>query len=540
MMTGLEKIIFSKSKMFYAFCFCFILGVGAFSFIEEARWVFYLYISIFVFLFSAIIFWDKRIARFIFLSVLFFIIGGWRFASTIPTGGSNEINHFNGSRIFLIGQISSEPDLRISEARYVLNVKSCKTRSLECPKNISGKVILKLPLHPQYNFGDTLEVSCSLQSPKNYQEGNFNYIVSHIISFARKSSGKPAASLAHFDYEKYLAKDRIWSICSNPKVLSVFAPTKFSVKIVKLIYDLKLFFQNQIDRLWPEPQSSFVAGLLYGSKRGMPPDLLDNFNRTGITHIIAVSGFNISIIATYLMFFLIYIGFFRQRAFWVAVAGIIFFVIFTGASASVVRAGVMGVVVLLARHIGRASHAGNILIFTAAAMALINPYVLIWDVGFQLSFLATMGLIYLSPQFERKWKFLDHKYLKFLKETFVATMSAIIATLPLILFQFGRLSIVAPFVNILILWLIPFLMLFGFAALVLSFIIFPLGQALAWLTGLGLNYVIITVDWFGGKSWSAVEFSVPFWLMAIMYLAIFLYAKNYAAKSKGSSFGGGV
>ena len=481
----------SKSKTFYAFCFSFVLGVGAFSFVGNNDIAFYLYIAIFVLLFFSIILWSKKLMRFILLCALFFAIGGWRFVSTIPSGKSSEISHFNGANFDIAGWISSEPDIRISETRYILNVESCKTRSFACPKNISGKILVKLPSYPQYYFGDSLKLKCGLQSPENNPEGNLNY-------------------------EKYLAKDGIFSICLSPKVSSNSAPSKIIIKFVKSIYNLKSFFQNQIDRLWPEPQSSFMAGLLYGSRRGLPAELLENFNKTGITHIIAVSGFNISIIATYLMLLLVYLGFYRQRAFWILVTAIIFFVIFTGASASVVRAGIMGIIVLLARHIGRVSSVGALLVFTAAMMALINPYVLIWDVGFQLSFLATIGLICLSPRLEKRWKFWDGKYLKFFKEIFIATISAIITTFPLVLFQFGRFSVVAPLVNILVLWLIPFLMLFGFVALVASFLIFPLGQVLAWFAGLGLNYVIMTVEWFGNKSWSAINISIPFWLMATM------------------------
>ena len=129
-----------------------------------------------------------------------------------------------------------------------------------------------------------------------------------------------------------------------------------------------------------------MAGLLYGERSGLPLELADNFSRTGVSHIIAVSGYNISIVALALMSLFINLGLARPRAFWLVVAGIILFVIFTGAGASVVRAGIMGLIVLLAGQLGRLSRIGNVLIFTAALMLLFNPYVLIWDAGFQLSF----------------------------------------------------------------------------------------------------------------------------------------------------------
>ena len=252
-----------------------------------------------------------------------------------------------------------------------------------------------------------------------------------------------------------MAKDGIWSLCVAPKVMSAAAPVNGWIKIAKQIYNLKTFFQNQINSLWPEPQSSLMAGLLYGARTGLPPDLTENFNRTGLSHIVAISGFNISIIATYLMFALIYAGLYRQRAFWAVTGGIVFFVIFTGASASVVRAGIMGIVVLMARQLGRLTRPGNVLVFTAAAMAAVNPYVLVWDAGFQLSFAAAMGLIYLSPVLEKILSTRHKIFSHLLQAIIIPTLSAIIATLPLTLWQFGRFSAVAPITNLLVLWTIP-------------------------------------------------------------------------------------
>ena len=162
----------------------------------------------------------------------------------------------------------------------------------------------------------------------------------------------------------------------------------------------------------------------------------------------------------------------RKKAFGLIVAGIIIFVLFTGASASVVRAGIMGIIVLLSKQMGRMSRIGTVLLLTAVVMTIQNPLVLVWDAGFQLSFISTCCLVYLSPIFVQRCKRLPELF--GLKESFISTISAIVATLPLILFQFGRLSIVAPIVNMLVLWIIPYLMLFGFFAKVFGFFLFPL------------------------------------------------------------------
>ncbi|MFA5061742.1 MAG: ComEC/Rec2 family competence protein [Patescibacteria group bacterium] len=423
----------------------------------------------------------KKIAdsksKMFFIFCLCFIIGVGIFTFDVkPPDSPKNINYYNGSQMELTGYVSSEPNIGLSNTQYILKTKT-------------GKVLLSAPLYPQYNYGDELQVKCILQDTKTY-----------------------------------LIAQGVWSICNRPKILSVSTGTGGSILMKKILW-FKAKINKQLNQLWPEPDSSFMAGLLYGSKSGLPKELSDNFSRTGVTHIIAVSGFNISIIVSFLMSILILIGLYRQQAFWVAVFGIILFVIFTGASASVVRAAIMGIIVLLSQYLGRPAQIGNTLVFTAALMSALNPYVLIWDAGFQLSFLATLGLIYLSPIVNSYLTRL--KIPEFILENLSTTLAAIIATLPLILFQFGRLSIVAPLVNILILWIIPWLMLFGFVSLVISFVVFPLGQVAAWIAGLGLNYVIMVVNWFGNQSWSAIDIQIPFWAMVLLYiLIIYIYVKK--------------
>ena len=116
----------------------------------------------------------------------------------------------------------------------------------------------------------------------------------------------------------------------------------------------------------------------------------------------AVSGYNVTVIVTFLMAVLLAGGIGRKRSFWIVCATVVLFVFFTGASASVVRAALMGVIFLTAKQIGRPGSTGIAVVFAAALMALLNPYIILWDAGFQLSFLSTTGLIYLSPIFARE------------------------------------------------------------------------------------------------------------------------------------------
>src|SRR3989344_2761475 len=302
MPEALAKIINSKNKTFLTFCFCFILGAGLFSFLQDGELLFYTYISLFLILFFAIIFWHHRTKRFLFLGILFFILGGIRFLINIPNHDSSRIEYYNGNKISLQGWVSQEPSIGVSDARYIINV-TCKGEPCE---KVGGKVIIKTRLYPQYQYGEELEISCSLQEPENFSDSNFNY-------------------------KNYLAKQGVWSVCANPKINSL--GVNEGSFLFKTMFSLKSFMQNQMARLWPEPTNSLLAGILYGSRSGLPQEMVDNFTRTGISHIVAVSGYNVSIIVVVLNIFLIYIGLSRRQSFWFLFFLILTFVFFSGATA---------------------------------------------------------------------------------------------------------------------------------------------------------------------------------------------------------------
>jgi competence protein ComEC len=160
-------------------------------------------------------------------------------------------------------------------------------------------------------------------------------------------------------------------------------------------------------------------------------------------------------------------------------------------------------------------------------MLLFNPFVLVWDIGFQLSFLSTLGLIYLSPILDVSFiKFGKNIFLNSLRENFISTLSAILATLPLILFQFGRLSVVAPLANLLILWIIPFLMLFSFVAVALSYLFFIPAQIIAWFGYLGSKYVIILAHNFAHWPLASFNLYLPWWAMFSAYGVIVYWIKR--------------
>lgn len=490
----LYKIIDSKSKTFIAFCFCFLSGIIVAGLINKKIDFVYLYFLLFVIISFVIIFRHDKKWRFIFVGILFFIFAFSRYNLALPKNSDKYIHHYNGENIEITGFVSSEPDIRSDSVKYI--VQSSEP---------IGRVYFKSELYPRYEYGDKLKLKCDLFAPEPIED---------------------------FRYDMYLARFGVFSICGRPQIEVLHQNDAGQGNLVlKNIFKFKQSVAERVNQLWHEPYAGFVAGLLYGYRGGLG-ELQEDLNRTGVTHIVAISGYNISIIASILMIIFVYLWIPRKRAFWLISFGILVFVLFAGASGSVVRAGIMGFLVLLAKQLGRLNRMNNALALTAVLMTLHNPYVLLWDAGFQLSFLATMGLIYLAPILHIYF----YKIPEFFgfRESFISTISAIIVTLPLILYQFGRLSIVAPIVNVLILWIIPWIMLFGFFSVILSFIFFPLGQVFSWITFVGLKYITSIVEWFSSLSFASIDLQIPLWLVLVLYIGlVFLIKKicNYIQSS---------
>lgn len=469
----MEGIYTSPSKSFFAYCTAWLIGItGASLFDVSHVETLYLIAGLSVPAFFIVLFWKEKKTRCISLCMFFLILGVLRYTIAEPDIAQD----ISSSEPFVV-TIVAEPDIRIDSIKYIVSIK-------EGPFE-GERVYFSSGLYPRYEYGDVLSVACDLERPEAFED---------------------------FRYDMYLATRRVFLTCTRPSIERIQAAE--DIDILRSLYVFKANVANQINELWPEPYASFMAGLLYGYRGGLG-SLQEQFNITGVTHIVAISGYNITIVSTILLSLFISLRVPRQRAFWFVVVGIILFVLFVGASASVVRAGVMGIVVLVARQMGRISRIGNVLVLTAVLMTMSNPYILVWDAGFQLSFLATIGLVYIAPLFDPYVKRLTTAF--GLRETVVATLAATIATLPLILYQFGRLSIVSPIVNVLVLPIIPFVMLVGFVSTVVSFVYYPIGQFIGFIAWGGMVYIVSIVRWFSKIPFAAVEVSIPFVGVVVAY-----------------------
>lgn len=497
----------TKSQIFLFLCLSFILGVFIQSLLILSRpwWLGVLILGIIL----VAIFWGRSWKIVVAGFCLMFLFGGaWRFLLISDT--DNLVKQFNDQgKIVLTGVIAEEPDVRSNNVKYVLAVAEIELLGSSQRISSSGKILVVAKKYPLYQYGDKIEINGKLLTPKSSED---------------------------FDYQKYLAKDDIFSLVYYPEI-KLLASGQGTRLMGKLLF-VKNKFKDSISKILVEPQAAFLAGLLLGEKRGLPTDLTAAFSRTGTTHIIALSGFNITIIAVALMSLFNLFMVRRQVSFWLSVGVIVLFVLMTGAAASVVRAAVMGILVLLAQQVGRLYQIRNALVLAGAIMIFINPKVLIWDLGFQLSFAATLGLIYVLPILEQ-WFMPDQKekelmavsrpkesrivkLLKSVKLILATTLAAQIAVLPLLVVNFGQLSLIAPLANILVLPVIPLTMLVGFLGALGGLIFLPLGQVFGWLAWLFLSYEIKIIELLAKIPLAAINFNWS-WLGGGIYYAILLW-----------------
>jgi len=452
------------------------------------------YLILLVALLILLISWRYKFYLIFGLMGLFLFLGIWRFQVSLPQSQPNEIYYYNKQRVEFVGIIVAEPDTRQDNVKLTIKAKEILFNKIGQKAN--GLVLVTNYLYPEFAYGDEVHLICDLQEP-----GNIN----------------------GFDYNQYLGRYDIYSVCYYPKItLLAHGQANF---VLASIYKVKNYFITTVNSILPEPQASFLGGLLIGAKRSIPDDLMKIFSETGTTHMVAVSGYNVTIIAVFLMLLAQNFGFSRKKSFWLIIIFLLFFITITGLQASIFRAALMGTLALLATYLGRKSKIDNILVLTVALMLMVNPKILVFDFGFQLSFLATLGLIYLNPVLTEVFKV--KKFIKFkslqiiLGDYLLTTISAIIMTTPIILYNFGKLSLIAPLANILVLPLVPLAMLLGFMAGILGVIFQPMGWVVGWLVWVVLTYIIWVLEKLASLPWAYFQLAkIGVWLLLACYLII--------------------
>ena len=391
-------------------------------------------------------------------------------------------NSVVGKTVTLSGVVSEDPDIRLKN-------KHLNVRLEEQDVNI----LVFVGREVEVNYGDTIEVRGVLEEPENFTT----------------STGK------EFNYKRYLANKDIYYLIKNADI-KIIASGGGS-KIKTWLYKLRGSFMNNINKVIPMPESDLANGLILGARGGFDEDTKQGFIDTGTIHIIALSGYNVSIVADNVMkaFSLILS---QTIAIVCGMVVILLFIIMTGASATAVRAGVMATIMLLGRMTGRKYLAGRALVIAGLMMVAYDPRILV-DMSFELSFIATWGVLFITPKTLNWFKFLPLRF--GFREMVASTVAATIAVLPILLHLTGVLSLVSLPANFLILLLIPTAMLFIFITGISGFITPILSIVFGYITYLILLYMLSVIHFFGTLSFASVSIqSFPLFLTILIYIGL--------------------
>ena len=441
----------TNQNIFYNLVFGFTFGIFLSSFIKIgfSFFLFTLLLASVVFTFGYYFAQSKKLIILLAIFLLAFGLGILRYEIKDLHPENKFFQEQVNKKVKIEGVIVAEPKVKDQGVELVVLSQS-------------ERVLVFFGLFPEFKYGDLIAVEGKLTEIENFET----------------STG------ADFDYVSFLAKDDIFYQVS-------FAQAEFisaghgSYSKAKLL-DFKNALIRQTNLLIKEPESALLGGLLLGAKNSLGKEWQTDFRIAGVSHIVALSGYNITIVADGIMIVLAFL----PRLFSVSfgVLGIILFAIMTGAGATVIRASIMALLVIWAKATHRKYDIARALLLALFLMLIQNPKILVYDISFQLSFLATLALVFVSPLVEKKMTFITERYK--LRELFVSTIATQIFVLPFILYKMGMLSIFGLFTNVLILPFIPAVMLFGTLAILLGFISPFLAVPVAFASSLLLTYML--------------------------------------------------
>ncbi len=468
--------IFFPFRIFSVIIFSFIFGLAAVSFLNLNYFKSW---PIFLFIFLAILviilgnyLLKNKYTTLLAGSLFFFFTGAFyymyfdRNVVTLPYDLEVEI----------MGMINKKPEISSDKQKIILRIDQI---SSNCDNCIGNNVLVNTSSFPVYHFGQIIKIKTKITKPEKIEE---------------------------FDYPSYLKRQQIYGLITATNQIEVVGVDKTIYhRFLGALFNFSDLFENRLNRVLAEPHASLGSGILLGVRRNIPEDLMLALQKTGLTHIIALSGYNVTIIIILLSTVLMpYLG--PKKTFLTGAILIVAFILMTGCAASVVRAGIFTLVIAYGQTIGRRADQLNIILLTALIMLLYNPLLLRYDIGFQLSFAAFIGLVYFAPIIKScLGKISPNKIIKSFLLAFPETLGAQCAVLPILIIQFGTMSLISPLANLMVVWVLPYTMLLIFLTGVAAIISLPFGQIMSLFLWPFLEYIVKAVSLLGALPFAAIN-----------------------------------
>ncbi|MBU1912636.1 MAG: ComEC family competence protein [Candidatus Omnitrophica bacterium] len=374
---------------------------------------------------------------------------------------------------------------------------------------ITGLVLINIKTEKDYQYGDRLLVKGTIKKPpadviaralRFAQRKLRTEAISEIASSSAKKHGGLLAMTKRkdFNYREYLERQNIFAIISaSEKNITLLSHNYNSNPVIRYAYLIRDKIKNQFLEKMPLESGAFLRAILLGDRSELPKKLNESFRNSGTMHILAISGLHVALIAAAFLYFFKLIRLKRKISYALTMLFLVFLMLLTGSSASVVRATVMCIVFLTGILLGRQVDGYNSLGAAALFILIVNPKD-IFNIGFQLSFIAVLSMIYLTPKFmlfvKKEWNFYLRKYLL---EPFSVSVSATLGTFPFILYYFRMATPIAIISNIFIVPLMFVLMIGGMCFIVFGWIPF-MGGFISYFNNALANIIFFLAEFFAG------------------------------------------
>ena len=401
-----------------------------------------------------------------------------------PEKNSFLINNTNKQVTELTGKVITEPIQKNEKQQFILEVY-----------NVDGKDIKKektlVYASTAYNieYGDIVFVSGKLNVP---EKPIFPYI---------------------FDYNLYLQRENIYTIFYQQNFELI---EKQPSKIKQISLKVKNNIERKIDNFFNPSVSSVLKSMITGNKSSLDKDIKEDFINTGLIHILVISGLHIGFCAVIFMFCFKLLGLKLNYIYILTIPALFFYVLLTGANPPAIRAAIMLSCLLVALMLNREPLIYNALALSALVILIFNPQSL-FTASFQLSFLATFGLLYLYPKFSMCFGKIKNKYIKYVWDIACVTISAQIALIPLLVFYFGKISMVSFILNLIIVPVIPVIISLFFVFYISTFVSYYVSLAVSLLLSYLLKFILYVINYSASLDYSVVFFAVPGIVMILFY-----------------------
>jgi competence protein ComEC len=427
----------------------------------------------------------------IFLWVLTLFIIGAGLGAFLSKPGLNEYEKFFHSRVIIEGQIKNDPDVGDTQSKFHL-----------------------LPL------GSKEEVLVTTRSKQEFFYGDMIYLVGTI---------KKPEIFSNFNYPKFLQSQNIYAQISPSEVYIL--DHKKSNYFIYYALRFKHILFKEFKKNMPPRESALLISLLTGQKNFLSAETIADFQATGTTHVIAVSGFTLTLIMLGFQIFIPYIG--RRQVLFITFIVALLYIVIAGFAPGVLRAAIMSGLFLLSKTLGRKYVLLPSLLSTAVLLIFLNPLIVIYDLGFVFAFSSILGIYFFAPLCKQIFHFLPEHF--GVKEIFASTISAQIATIPITIYYFNQISLVAPLSNLLILPIVGPASAFGY------FCAMPIaGKFFAWFVVLPLNYILLIVGGLAKVKYSNTTMNINLVILVAVYLieilVYFVLSASLKRKAKSGKF----